>query len=158
MQDLLFFNELADADPFGPADFTVDLPAEGTSPASTNRFLNRGVVFRDTVNFFFEAGKPAVWQILNLSADAHPIHLHLVSFQVLGRLRFDPIPPTDEHGLLTNAAITNPVAVAVDPNEVGWKDTVRVNPNELVTIAAIFEGYTGRACTIATSWSTRTWR
>ncbi len=32
----------------------------------------------------------------------------------------------------------------LDANETGWKDTIRVNPGELVTIAATFEGYTGQ--------------
>jgi spore coat protein A len=32
----------------------------------------------------------------------------------------------------------------VAANELGWKDTVRVNPAELVTIAVRFDGYTGR--------------
>ena len=36
------------------------------------------------------------------------------------------------------------LAVAADANERGWKDTVRVNPDEMVTIGATFEGYTGR--------------
>jgi len=33
---------------------------------------------------------------------------------------------------------------ALEANELDWKDTVRVNPREMVTIAATFEGYTGR--------------
>jgi FtsP/CotA-like multicopper oxidase with cupredoxin domain len=33
---------------------------------------------------------------------------------------------------------------SLDANELGWKDTMRVNPSEMVTIAAIFDGYTGR--------------
>jgi FtsP/CotA-like multicopper oxidase with cupredoxin domain len=33
---------------------------------------------------------------------------------------------------------------ALDANETGWKDTVRVNPGELVAIAATFDGFTGR--------------
>jgi spore coat protein A len=31
-----------------------------------------------------------------------------------------------------------------DVNEAGWKDTVRVNPGEMVVIAARFDGFTGR--------------
>ena len=32
----------------------------------------------------------------------------------------------------------------LDANETGWKDTVRVNPGELVSIALTFDSYTGR--------------
>ena len=32
----------------------------------------------------------------------------------------------------------------LDPNEQGYKDTVRVNPGEVVKIAMLFDGYCGR--------------
>jgi FtsP/CotA-like multicopper oxidase with cupredoxin domain len=34
-------------------------------------------------------GATEIWEIVNLTADAHPIHLHLVQFQVLNRQSFD---------------------------------------------------------------------
>ena len=34
-------------------------------------------------------GETEVWEIVNLTADAHPIHLHLVQFQVMNRQDFD---------------------------------------------------------------------
>ncbi|MBP1705426.1 MAG: multicopper oxidase type 2, partial [Chloroflexi bacterium] len=34
-------------------------------------------------------GETEVWEIVNLTADAHPIHLHLVQFQLLNRQGFD---------------------------------------------------------------------
>lgn len=34
-------------------------------------------------------GSTEVWEILNLTADAHPIHLHLVQFQLMNRESFD---------------------------------------------------------------------
>ena len=30
-----------------------------------------------------------IWEIVNLTADAHPIHLHLVQFQLINRQNFD---------------------------------------------------------------------
>jgi len=33
-------------------------------------------------------GSTEVWEIINITADAHPIHLHLVQFQLLNRQRF----------------------------------------------------------------------
>lgn len=32
----------------------------------------------------------------------------------------------------------------VAPNEMGWKDTVRVNTNEIVRVIARFEDFTGK--------------
>ncbi len=34
-------------------------------------------------------GETEVWEIINLTADAHPIHLHLVQFQLMNRQAFD---------------------------------------------------------------------
>jgi spore coat protein A, manganese oxidase len=30
-----------------------------------------------------------IWNLMNVTDDAHPIHLHLVRFQILDRRRFD---------------------------------------------------------------------
>ena len=66
-------------------------------------------------------GDTEVWTFRNLSSVTHPMHVHLVRFQVLDR---DNRPP--------------------DANEMGWKDTVRVGPSEVVRVAMTFEGFTGR--------------
>lgn len=34
-------------------------------------------------------GETEIWEIVNLTADAHPMHLHLVQFQLLNRQNFD---------------------------------------------------------------------
>jgi FtsP/CotA-like multicopper oxidase with cupredoxin domain len=34
-------------------------------------------------------GETEIWEIVNLTADAHPIHLHLVQFQLMNRQSFD---------------------------------------------------------------------
>ncbi|HWH70771.1 MAG TPA: multicopper oxidase domain-containing protein, partial [Candidatus Sulfotelmatobacter sp.] len=75
-------------------------------------------------------GTVEVWELYNLTGDTHPIHLHLVQFQILNR---EPIE-VDENGNLT---IIGP-AREPDPNERGWKDTVRANPNEVTRIIARF--------------------
>ncbi len=66
-------------------------------------------------------GDTEVWTFRNLSSATHPMHVHLVRFQVLDR---NGLPPS--------------------PNELGWKDTVRVGGSEVVRVAMTFEGYTGR--------------
>jgi o-aminophenol oxidase len=45
---------------------------------------------------------------------------------------------------------------AIDDNERGLKDTVRVNPNEIVEIAVRINSYGGRTCITATSSNTKT--
>jgi spore coat protein A, manganese oxidase len=80
-------------------------------------------------------GTVEVWELYNLTPDTHPIHLHLVQFQILNRA-----PLTiDENGNIINIGD----AVAPDPNEMGWKDTVRANPEEVTRIIARFGPFTG---------------
>jgi len=59
------------------------------------------------------------WQIFNFTEDAHPIHVHLVMFQVLGR------------GV---DGTTQP-----ESWESGWKDTVIAYPGEITRIRARFD-------------------
>jgi spore coat protein A, manganese oxidase len=73
-----------------------------------------------------------VWQIANLTADTHPIHFHLVNVQVLSRQPFD-VRRYDGMPILTGPA-RNP-----DPIELGWKETVRMNPGEVTTVIANFK-------------------
>ncbi|MCA1780854.1 MAG: multicopper oxidase family protein [Dermatophilaceae bacterium] len=64
-------------------------------------------------------GDTEVWEIHNLTMDAHPIHVHLVQFEVLGRGVDGSQPP--------------------EPNESGPKDTVIAYPDEVTRIRARFD-------------------
>jgi FtsP/CotA-like multicopper oxidase with cupredoxin domain len=37
-----------------------------------------------------KVGSTEVWEIINLTEDAHPVHIHLVQFQLINRQKFDP--------------------------------------------------------------------
>ena len=80
-----------------------------------------------------------IWELVNLTDDSHPIHLHLVRFQVLDRRRFDTFHFYEKGEL----RFTGP-AVPPDANEMGWKDTVRADPGMVTRIIVPFEGYAGR--------------
>src|SRR5262249_25582344 len=96
-------------------------------------------------------GQPEIWRIINLTQDTHPIHVHLSPFQVLHRWPATVELPADGITSLGTAAV---VRVGTDPddgrqhtldaNEQGLKDTVRVNPNEVVDIAVRSGPYAGR--------------
>ena len=98
--------------------------------------------FEDTVTFFPMLGEPEIWRFINLTEDTHPIHVHLTSFQLLGRMA--SVVELDR-GATTRGATAAVVHIGrqpddnirheVDENELGLKDTVRVNPNEVVDIA-----------------------
>lgn len=78
------------------------------------------------------------WRFINTTDDAHPMHLHLVQFQILERQGFDGFAMTKGKVQL----VGSPRLPA--PNEAGRKDTASVNPGEVLTILVKFEGYTGR--------------
>jgi FtsP/CotA-like multicopper oxidase with cupredoxin domain len=58
-----------------------------------------------------------VWKITHNGVDTHAIHFHLFNVQVINRVGWD-------------GAIRPP-----DPNELGWKETVRMNPLEDCIVA-----------------------
>jgi spore coat protein A len=96
-------------------------------------------------------GRWEVWQLINLTGDTHPIHIHLEPFHVLARR---PIAVTVPGNAIGDRDTTATVRLARDPgdeldhvidaNERGLKDTVRVNPHEIVELAIRFQAYSGR--------------
>jgi spore coat protein A len=80
-----------------------------------------------------------IWELVNLTEDAHPIHIHLVRFQLLDRR------PLDTFAYQDNGAVNfyGP-AIGPGPDEAGWKDTVRCEPGTMTRIIVPFEGYAGR--------------
>jgi spore coat protein A len=86
-----------------------------------------------------ELGSVEVWSFVNTTEDSHPIHLHLVRFQILERQAFDPDTLKFEHRMRTLGPPVLP-----EPFEAGWKDTVRCEPGFITSIIVRFDGYVGR--------------
>jgi len=72
----------------------------------------------DYINETIPLFSTETWELTNDSPMMHPFHIHHGLFQVLDRN--GELPPM---------------------NERGWKDTVRVNPGELVRIVMRFEDF-----------------
>jgi spore coat protein A len=84
-----------------------------------------------------KSGTFQIWRIFNLTGDTHPMHFHLVNVQLIQRARWSysivngmPVP---DFKLILNSSR------GPDPNELGWKETVRVNPGEVVDIIMKFD-------------------
>lgn len=75
------------------------------------------------------AGAVEVWQVMNLTGDTHPIHFHLVNVQLIQRQPFAGDPSSWSY----SGPPTPP-----DPDEIGWKETVRMNPGEVTTVIMQF--------------------
>jgi spore coat protein A len=94
--------------------------------------------YDDPVTEFVKLGSTEKWRFINTTDDAHPMHLHLVQFQILERQGFSTEALT--RGTLELVGTARPP----QPNEAGWKDTAVVSPGDVLTILVQFEGYTGR--------------
>jgi spore coat protein A len=80
-----------------------------------------------------------IWSLINLTEDVHPIHLHLVRFQVLDRRPFD-----QSQFFMTGQLRYIGDPLPRDAAEAGWKDTMRADPQMVTRIIVRFEGYAGR--------------
>jgi spore coat protein A len=80
-----------------------------------------------------------IWELVNLTQDTHPIHLHLVRFQLLGRRSFDVAYFNKTRELRFLAP-----AIDASPSEAGWKDTIRADPGMVTRIIVPFDGFAGR--------------
>jgi FtsP/CotA-like multicopper oxidase with cupredoxin domain len=125
----------AGGEPFGPreallgiVDTTGPGPAgiplmwtdmtDTSTPVSVT--LNNNTMVEVNVTENPTVGDTEEWSIHNFTEDAHPIHLHLVRFQVVNR----------ESGGVTRDP---------EPWETGYKDTVIAYPGEITRVKATFD-------------------
>ncbi len=106
-------------------------------------------------------GATELWEVYNATGDAHPIHLHLVKFQILNRQAFTTYENSDlgidenvsskpqlqhngSYGVggifhLNPAQAFSGGAIEPDTYEGGWKDTFVVPPGHVGRIVAKFD-------------------
>jgi spore coat protein A len=158
--------------PGGPLEVLVNNTKWDGKSSDTTSFPNgvrtdfTAVTVNGTTEYYSELpneGDTEVWEIVNLTADAHPIHTHLTQFQLINRQNFN----TNKYDKAYNAAFPGGVffpaygpplnyntgnarALGGNPditpflqgparppnaNEAGWKDTVIMFPGEVTRIA-----------------------
>jgi spore coat protein A, manganese oxidase len=84
-------------------------------------------------------GSTEIWTLINPTNDTHPIHLHLVRFQILDRQPYEPWLYQTKRQLHFLGVPEPP-----EPNEAGWKDTVQAHSRMVTRIIVPFTGFTGR--------------
>jgi spore coat protein A len=109
--------DCASTEVFGP---TAALLGDITNGTNTPRF------WMDTITENPAVGATETWEIYNFTMDAHPIHIHLVQFQVVGREAIG--------GGSSVAGQNTPL-----PTENGFKDTVIAYPGEITRVQATFD-------------------
>jgi FtsP/CotA-like multicopper oxidase with cupredoxin domain len=166
---------------------------QGTNPILTT---NRSVVidgeiffavaerFHDPVSIIIPEGSTERWRFINLTADTHPMHMHLVQYSAISRRKilsindtlvnhpddprfFDCTPDEDAEKSVGDTILDEtayricrhePIELTIEDmddstdlfmglqdNEIEClKDTIRMNPGEMVEIIARFEEHCGR--------------
>jgi spore coat protein A len=104
-----------------------------------HRVLLDGRRFMDPVTENPAKGTLEVWEFVNTTMDAHPIHLHAVHFQLLDRSSFD-VPRQERTSELVLTG--NPILPA--PEERGWRDTILCPSGQVTRIITPFSGEPGR--------------
>jgi len=81
-------------------------------------------------------GAIEIWEIYNFTADAHPIHVHLVKFEVVNR---EGLTNLDEEGVAIPPSVPDGNTRDPEPWETGFKDTVIAYPGEVTRIKAQYD-------------------
>jgi spore coat protein A, manganese oxidase len=117
----------ADATPFGPTSARLGtVNAKGFPVAKA---------WMDAITEKPSLNSTEIWEIFNFTADAHPIHLHQVQFQVVDRQAL----VTDHDGETEPPVRTRGPKIAPEVWETGFKDTVLVYPGMVTRIKAHFD-------------------
>jgi spore coat protein A len=111
-------------------DFLLTKESE---PCAGSMWMINGLGF-DDVTEFPRLGTIEVWRFINRSGVMHPMHMHLVFFQVLDRQPFT---------IVGGEIVPSGPPVPPPPEEAGWKDTVKSMPFEITRVIAKFTDYEG---------------
>jgi spore coat protein A len=89
-------------------------------------------LWKDEVTENPAVGATEIWEIYNATADAHPMHIHEVAFEVVNR-----------EGLVANDEVLEPVQLTgeitpPEPWETGFKDTVIAYPGQVTRVRVQF--------------------
>jgi FtsP/CotA-like multicopper oxidase with cupredoxin domain len=72
----------------------------------------------DPATEFLQDGETQIWKITHNGVDQHPVHFHLVNLQVVNRVGWDG------------------TVKAPYPEDIGWKETIKMAPLEDIIVAA----------------------
>jgi spore coat protein A len=111
-----------------------ELKFEPTDPCGTGFWLINGLEWKDITEQPV-LGTTEIWRFVNRSAISHPMHMHLVFFQVIDRQPFT---------VVDGEVVPTGDPIPIESERAGWKDTVMVAPNEIVRVIARFEDYAGQ--------------
>lgn len=124
-------------------------PMLGTiDPTNPNPDLDGTLMWSDATTEFPVQNSTEVWEIYNATPDAHPMHLHLVQFQIMDRQKFTATVVAKDNrahdGSMSMGGKLSNIKLKGKPTkpglyESGWKDTGIMYPGEVTRVIAKFE-------------------
>jgi spore coat protein A len=135
IKPLVNLNTIARIDPASAAisrDIKLD---RSDDDCGGGRWRINEAAWSDEITEMPRLGTTEIWRFINKSGVAHPMHLHLVQFQLLDR---QPFMVQDDEPVLTGT----PTGPALE--ESGWKDTILAPGFQVTRIIARFQDYAGR--------------
>ena len=117
--------------------FYDDAPAEtrlGIVAGDPNSGLGTWTALKweDSVSENPAIGATEIWELYNATADAHPIHIHEVAFEVVNRQEI-VVDEEEQQVQVVPGSVTPP-----EPWESGFKDTVIAYPEQVTRVRAQF--------------------
>jgi spore coat protein A len=107
-------------------------------PDGSKMLQMNGLSWNDPIEEKPKLGATEVWELANTLIDPHPFHIHMVQFQVLDRRLFD----VAEY-IISGKVVYIGEALLPEPNETGWKDTVKLLPQMVTRIIMRFSPFPG---------------
>jgi FtsP/CotA-like multicopper oxidase with cupredoxin domain len=114
-----------------------DGPSEAVLGNVNNDDTAEHKMWADPVTENPNVGDTEVWELYNFTADAHPMHIHEIAFEVVDR---QAITYTQEEGTGHISGV-EPIGDPRPPEawENGWKDTAISYPGEVIRLRAKFD-------------------
>lgn len=129
----------------------VRVPGEGViqikaADGTVRTYLRGARAFDDALGFMVGHDSWEQWSFLNLGGPTHPMHIHLIDFQVLGRDLY-PSPAGggfDQTLGGTRTPLERTGQAPVSDGDAGWKDVIQVPAGQMVNVIGRFHGAKGR--------------
>jgi hypothetical protein len=118
--------------PLGPADFTRQVSVnDGVVAGKQLGTVGPGPVgipllWADAITENPQLNSTEIWEIFNFDGGDHPIHIHMVQFEILDRTPIGDV-------------IGGPTTTPAFPWETGTKDTVFIDGNTVTRVKALFD-------------------
>lgn len=90
-------------------------------------------------------GTSEIWHVINLSTESHPMHMHLALFIILNHTQLVNVDKFTDCMMKKNDSLkceidkyANGKVIEPPPNEMGWKNVVKIDPGFMTTIFVRF--------------------